>query len=104
MLARSSIPNLQKLDDPDLINSIYYELEHPKAEISLLNGEETLRVGEVGGAEVGSRLTFVTWTEQGAPFFCAEPWMAPPNAMENKMARMVAPAARDEFTVEIELA
>ena len=48
--------------DPDLINSIYYELNLPSAEI-LLNDEETLRVSEVGGANIGSRLTFVSWTK-----------------------------------------
>ena len=101
---RANLPNPQTLDDPELINCIFYELAQPKGEISLLNGEETLRVSEVGGAEVGARLTFVSWTQPNAPYFCLEPWMSPPNAPENKTVRKVAPAARDEFTIEIDLA
>ncbi len=104
MTPRVSIPTTQTLEDPNLINSIYYELKEASAEVSLLNGEETLRISEVGGAEVGSRLTFVAWTKFNTPYFCIEPWMSPPNAPENKTVRMVPPAARDEFTIEIELA
>ena len=104
MTPRVSIPTTQTLEDPNLINSIYYELKQASAEVSLLNGEETLRISEVGGAEVGSRLTFVSWTKPESPYFCVEPWMSPPNAPDNKTVRMVPPAARDEFTIEIELA
>ena len=93
----------QTLEDDSLINSLFYELNQPKAEVSMLNGEETLRISEVGGAEVDSRLTFVTWTNPNTPYFCIEPWMSPPNAPENKTVRMVPPAGRDEFTIEIEL-
>ncbi|MEC8043548.1 MAG: hypothetical protein VX130_03025 [Verrucomicrobiota bacterium] len=101
---RNSAPNPQTLEDPELINSIFYELENPYAEVSLLNGEETIKISEVGGASVGSRLTFVTWTQPDLPFYCIEPWMSPPNSPGNQTTRMVAPAARDEFTIEIELA
>lgn len=93
-----------RLSAPNLINNIFYETIEPKAEISLLSGEETLRVSEVGGAETGSRLTFVSWTKPNAPYFCLEPWMSPPNSPSNETARMVGPSARDEFTIEIELA
>ena len=93
-----------KLDDPELINSIHYELKKPTAEISLLNKEEIIRISEVGGAETGTRTSFVTWSKEDAPYYCVEPWMSPPNAPENKTVKMVPPSARDEFTVEIELA
>ena len=93
-----------RLSAPNLINNIFYETIEPKAEISLLSGEETLRVSEVGGAETGSRLTFVSWTKPNAPYFCLEPWMSPPNSPSNETTRMVGPSARDEFTIEIELA
>ena len=93
-----------RLSTPNLINNIFYETIEPKAEISLLSGEETLRVSEVGGAETGSRLTFVSWTKPNAPYFSLEPWMSPPNSPSNETTRMVGPSARDEFTVEIELA
>ena len=79
-------------------------MSKPKAEISLLNGEENISISEVGGPETGTRLTFVSWTKTDSPFYCIEPWMSPPNATENKTTRMVAPGARDEFTIEIELA
>ena len=79
--------------------------EDPEAEKMLksLNGEETIRISEVGGAEAGSRTSFVSWSKEDAPYYCVEPWMSPPNAPENKTMKMVPPAARDEFTVEIEL-
>ena len=95
---------LYPLDTPNLTNNIFNQTIEPKAEISLLNGEETIRISEVGGAETGSRLSFVTWTVADAPYFCVEPWMSPPNSPANNTARMVAPTARDEFTIEIELA
>ena len=81
---RNSAPNPQTLEDPELINSFFYELENPYAEVSLLNGEETIKISEVGGASVGSRLTFVTWTQPDSPFYCIEPWMSPPNSPEIK--------------------
>ena len=93
-----------RLDAPDLINSIFNQVTEPSTEISLVNGEERIRISEVGGATNGSRLSFVTWTKPDAPYYCVEPWMSPPNSPGNKTVRMVAPAARDEFTIEIELA
>ena len=93
-----------RLDAPDLINNIFNQTTVPSAEISLGNGEETIRISEVGGAEVGSRLTFVTWTKPESPYYCLEPWMSPPNSPANETTRLVAPSARDEFTIEIELA
>ncbi len=91
------------MEDTTLINRIHYELKTPAAEISLLNDEEPIKISEVGGADNGSRLTFVTWTKENSPFYCVEPWMSPPNAPENKTTRTVIPGGRDEFTVEIEL-
>ncbi len=94
----------QKLSDLSLINNVFYELSAPKADISLLNGEETVSISEVGGPETGTRLTFVSWTKKNEPYYCIEPWMSPPNSTENKTTRTVGPGARDEFTIEIELA
>ena len=95
---------ISSMEDPNLINRVYYELKKPVAEISLLNQEEPIKISEVGGAESGSRLTFVTWTQEKAPYYCVEPWMSPPNSPENKTVRHVPPGGRDEFTIEIELA
>jgi galactose mutarotase-like enzyme len=104
MTKKTPISSPTPLDEPSLINSIHYELSQPTAEVSLLNGEEKIRISEVGGAEAGSRTSFVTWSKEDTPYYCVEPWMSPPNAPENKTMKMVPPAARDEFTVEIELA
>jgi len=105
MMKKSLNPQMiTSLEDPSLINRVYYELKRPTAEVSLLNDEEPIKISEVGGAENGSRLTFVTWSQEGAPYYCVEPWMSPPNAPENKTMRIVPPAGRDEFTIEIELA
>ncbi len=104
MTKKASVPSPAGLDNADLINAVHYELDRPTAEISLLNGEETIRISEVGGAEAGSRTSFVSWSKEDASYYCVEPWMSPPNAPENKTMKMVPPAGRDEFTVEIELA
>ncbi|MFP6886419.1 MAG: aldose epimerase [Opitutales bacterium] len=93
-----------RFDDPTLVNRIHYELREPQAVFGLANDEEQISIAEIGGPEVGSRLTFVTWTEaDDSPFYCVEPWMAPPNAPETKSVRYVPPAGRDEFTIEIKL-
>ncbi|MEK9772225.1 MAG: hypothetical protein VW907_02485 [Opitutae bacterium] len=92
------------LGEDGLINRIHYELDSPDAEISLVNGEETLRISEASWSGKGSRLTYVSWTKPGAPFYCLEPWMSPPNSPENKTVQYVSPGAREEFTIEIELA
>jgi galactose mutarotase-like enzyme len=92
------------LGDEKLINRIHYQLESPEAEIALLNGEETIRLNEASWSGKGSRLSYVTWTQAGAPYFCVEPWMSPPNAPESKTAQFVSPGGREEFTIELELA
>ena len=91
-------------DDPGLVNRIHYEMKEPRAVFGLANDEEQISVAEIGGPEAGSRLTFVTWTESDdSPFYCVEPWMAPPNSPETKTVRYVPPSGRDEFTIEIQL-
>ena len=92
------------LSDERLINRVHYQLESPEAEISLLNGEEILRISEASWAGKGSRLSYISWTKKNSPFYCLEPWMSPPNAPENKTLSYVSPGAREEFTIEIELA
>ena len=91
------------LSDERLINRVHYQLESPEAEISLLNGEEILRISEASWAGKGSRLSYISWTKKNSPFYCLEPWMSPPNAPENKTLSYVSPGAREEFTIEIEL-
>ena len=91
------------LGDEKMINRVHYQLESSEAEISLLNGEETLRINEASWVGKGSRLSYISWTQPGSPFYCLEPWMSPPNAPENKTLSYVSPGAREEFTVEIEL-
>ena len=83
---------------------MHYQLESPDAEISLLNGEETIRISEASWSGKGSRQCFVSWTKPNQPYYCLEPWMSPPNASENKTMAFVSPGAREEFTIEIELA
>jgi len=62
----SIVPIPAYLMDDNLINRVHYELKKPTAEISLLNQEEPIKISEVGGAENGSRLTFVTWTKESS--------------------------------------
>ena len=104
MLENSKAAYPIPLADEKLINRVHYQLESPDAEISLFNGEETLRISEASWSGKGSRLTYVSWTKPEAPFYCLEPWMSPPNSPEHKTVKYVSPGAREEFTVEIELA
>ena len=48
---------------------------------------------------------FVTWTlADDSPFFCVEPWMGPPNAVENKMGlQLVPPGKSAKFAVSVRL-
>ena len=41
------------LGDEKLINRVHYQLESPDAEISLLNGEETIRISEASWSGKG---------------------------------------------------
>jgi galactose mutarotase-like enzyme len=47
--------------------------------------------------------TVVTWTSDAqAPFFCVEPWMGPPNALETKVGlHWVQPGQAQSFVVDI---
>ena len=92
------------LSDETLINRVHYQLDTPDVEISLLNGEETLHISEASWTGKGSRLSYVSWQKPNEPYFCLEPWMSPPNAPENKTMEFVSPGAREEFTIEINLA
>ena len=47
----------------------------------------------------------VTWSpDDGAPFYCVEPWMGPANSPEHKTGLyLVAPSATQTFLVEVDL-
>ncbi|MBI5381875.1 MAG: aldose epimerase [Opitutae bacterium] len=65
-------------------------------------GDVTVKLGtaKVPPAEA----IFVTWTfEPTSPFYCVEPWMGVPNAIENKSAQWVAPGQTQNFVVEVSL-
>ena len=48
---------------------------------------------------------FVTWTlADDSPFYCVEPWMGPPNAMENKVGLQTIPPGKSaRFAVSVRL-
>ena len=48
---------------------------------------------------------FVTWTlAPDSPFFCVQPWMGPPNAVENKLGlSLVAKGETQKFVVSVKL-
>ncbi len=65
------------------------------------NTKVDIRIGQGGKPDRG--LALVTWTEkEDSPFYCVEPWMAPPGAPRHGLGlRMVPPGKTDTFTVEI---
>ena len=48
---------------------------------------------------------FVTWTlADDSPFYCVEPWMGPPNAMENKVGLQTIPPGKSaRFAVSVRI-
>lgn len=91
--------------DPALNDRIHCKLKENAVRFGPKSGEEdiTIRIGQAG--KPGPWATFVTWTESDdSPFYCVEPWMAPPNAPEHKNGlRLVEPGKRDAFSVSISL-
>ena len=51
----------------------------------------------------GPDATYVTWTaDDGAPYYCVEPWMGPPNAPEHKRGlQLVRPGETRTFSVSV---
>ncbi|MFA5265589.1 MAG: aldose epimerase [Opitutaceae bacterium] len=98
-----------KLDEP-LSNPALIDVLHCALKSNTVVFGEKSRPGDIhvkiGAAKVPpADTTVVTWTpDKDAPFFCVEPWMGPPNAIEHKHGLYwVPPGHTQSFTVEIAL-
>lgn len=95
----------ENLGNPAMVDTIHAGLRGPEA----VFGEKG-RPGDVavrlGTAKVPpADAVFVTWTlAEDSPFFCVEPWMGPPNAVENKIGLSLVPKGETQkFGVSVNL-
>lgn len=89
----------------NLVNRIHYQLKHNQIQFGPRGGEEMVHIIMGNTLVPPPGYTLVTWTESPeSPFYCVEPWMAPPNAPEHKKGLdWVNPGEEDHFEVEISL-
>lgn len=74
------------LGNPTLIDRIHYGLTDSIVECVCSKDESRLEI-EIGtNMHPNQEYAVVTWTENDdSPFFCIEPWMGPPNSVENEL-------------------
>jgi galactose mutarotase-like enzyme len=99
------LPVRGTLADHDLVDAIHTGLRGHAFQLSEVPTGQGLRF-HTGFANTTARdATVVTWTrEDASPFYCIEPWMGPPNSLENKLGlHHVGPGQTQKFTVEIGL-
>jgi len=105
LIADKSFKGIDSLDDPRMIERIHTHLKLNTITFGPKNGEEDVTM-TIGDSEVPSPMTaVVTWSESDdAPFYCVEPWMAPPNSAEHgKGLHWLNPGETEEFKVKISL-
>ena len=92
-------------DDPELWDRIHCKLKENCVRFGPKSGDEdiTLRIGH--SLKPNPWSTVVTWAEHpDSPYYCVEPWMAPPNAPEHQNGlHYVEPGKSDVFSVSISL-
>lgn len=101
-------PELQReerLNQPLLIDTQHLGLKTNEVVFGPVGtpGDVTIKIGQE--KKPNPDATFVTWTsDDNAPFYCVEPWMGPPNAIENKIGlHWVQPGQSQSFAVEIKI-
>ncbi|MBP8255908.1 MAG: aldose epimerase [Opitutaceae bacterium] len=101
-------PELQReerLSQPLLIDTQHLGLKTNEVVFGPVEmpGDVTIKIGQE--KKPAPEATFVTWTsDDAAPFYCVEPWMGPPNAIENKIGlHWVQPGQSQSFAVEIKI-
>lgn len=99
LLARD-LPNLA---DPRLNDCIHTNLRLSELDIGPRGGEEFVRLRFLETPVPLAQCAVVTWTESDeSPFYCVEPWMGPPNAVEHgRGLYWVAPGETCRFVVEV---
>ena len=96
----------ESLDHPDLADTIFTNLRGHTFQLTEQPTGQKLKFRTGFNNTVSRDAAVVTWTESPqSPFYCIEPWMGPPNSVENKQGlHLVGPGQTQKFTVEIMLA
>ncbi len=97
---------VSSFDAPIASDAIFSRLKDSCVTFGPNGGEEDVSVRFLDDSDTLSTWnTFVTWTEShDSPFYCVEPWMAPPSANEHgKGLHHVAPGEKASFGVEVAL-
>ncbi|HEX2861714.1 MAG TPA: aldose epimerase, partial [Lacunisphaera sp.] len=99
------VGNRETLDNPHLLDLIQTGLKREVFAVSEAGTGNRLLFRTSMAGSGAKDLAVVTWTEdEKSPFYCVEPWMGPPNAMENKAGlHHVPPGQTQKFYVEITL-
>lgn len=99
------IPEPIDFDDPLAVDLIRAGLKSRDVRFGPKGGEEDITLTIDNREPPTPWITLVTWTEDdNSPFYCVEPWVAPPNAPEHgKGLRWVEPGKRDAFSVSVAL-
>lgn len=95
----------ENLGNPALIDTIHTKLRGNEVVFGSRSPGDKVRV-RLGTAKVPPPdAAFVTWSaDPQAPFYCVEPWMGPPNAIEHKRGlHFVAPRETATFSVSVAL-
>ncbi len=96
----------QTFDDPELIDRLHTKLKKAEVNFGPRSGEEDITIAfEPGPNGLPPHATLVTWTATGEPpFYCVEPWMGLPNAVEHKQGlHFVAPGQSETFSIAVRL-
>lgn len=98
-----NVPRTTPLSDPNLVDTIHTELASNPVRFGPSDGSEYIDVSVGANPQPEPGMAVVTWTaDPDAPYYCVEPWMGPPNAIEHGQGlRWVAPGDTDRFTVSV---
>jgi galactose mutarotase-like enzyme len=97
------VPRTTPLSDPNLVDTIHTGLATNPVRFGPADGSEFVDVSVGAAPRPDPGMAIVTWTaDSEAPYYCVEPWMGPPNAIEHQQGlRWVAPGETDRFSVAV---
>lgn len=88
------------LGDNTQINVLHTNLRSPKASLISKNGEEEISINF--NSPLDKNNCIVTWSKDGVPYYCVEPWQGLANAPEHKKGLHILKAGESEtFSVEV---
>lgn len=97
------MPRTTPLSDPNLVDTIHTQLTSNRVRFGPSDESEHVDVSLGTTHRPAPGQAMVTWTaEPSSPFYCVEPWMGPPNAIEHGQGlRWVPPGETDQFSVTV---